>query len=111
MNGCSRASLATMAMRNPTVTFHTTVYSKKSEQSRKGFEFPKHLAELLGKKKGKPFTLALTITRPSGEVVFHDLASTTSGTEIREARIFDNLEYGDEIRVTACNPPLQQKKR
>jgi hypothetical protein len=99
-----------MAMRNLTVTFHTTVYSKKSEQSRKGFEFPKQLAKLLGWKKEERFTLALTITKPTGEVVFHDLAEFTSGTEIREVRIFGNLDYDDEIRVTACNAPTPQIK-
>jgi hypothetical protein len=97
-------------MRNLAVTFHANVYSKKSDQSRKGFEFPEKLAEQLGWKKGKRFTLALTITKPSGEVVFHDLASFTSGTEIREARIFRNLEHGEEIRVTAYSPPGPQQK-
>jgi hypothetical protein len=97
-------------MRNLTVTFHTNVYSKKSGQSRKGFEFPKQVAKQLGWKSGKPFTLALTITKPSGEVVFHDLASFTSGTEIREARIFRNLQHDDEIRVSAWNSPAPPQK-
>jgi hypothetical protein len=99
-----------MAIRNLTVTFHTKAYSKKSNQSRKGFEFPVSLARLLGWKKGKPFTLALTITKPSGEPVFHGLTSFTSGTEIRAANIFDDLEYDDPIKVTACNAPAPQKK-
>jgi len=45
-----------MAMRNLTVTFHTNVYSKNW----KGFQFPSPLARLLGRKKGKKLTLALT---------------------------------------------------
>ena len=56
-----------MAMRNLTVTFHTNVYSK----SWKGFQFPEPLARLLGRKKGQRFTLALTIEKLNGEVVFH----------------------------------------
>jgi len=86
------------------------VYAKKSNQSRKGFEFPTLLAELFGKKKGKPFALALTITRPTGEVVFHGLAPFTSGAEIREAGIFRDLDYDDEIRVTASKAPTPRKK-
>jgi len=93
-------------MRNLTATFHTNVYSKNW----KGFEFPAALARLLGYKKGKPFTLALMITKPSGETVFHGLASFTSGTEIGMASIFRNLEHGEEIRVTACNAPQQKSK-
>jgi hypothetical protein len=83
-----------MAMRNLTVTFHTNVYSKNW----KGFEFPAPLARLLGHKKGKPLTLALTIAKTSGESVFHGLASFTSGTEIGKASILRNLEHGEEIR-------------
>jgi hypothetical protein len=90
-----------MAMRNLTVTFHTNVYSEKSNQSRRGFEFPTRLATLLGWKRGKSFVLALTVAKPSGEVVFHGLAPFTSGTEIRDRR----LEYGEPIRVTACAAP------
>lgn len=99
-----------MAIRNLTVTFHTKVYSKKSKDSRKGFEFPASLARLLGWKRGKPFALALTIRNPSGEPVFHDLASFTSGTEIRAVHIFDDLDYDDLIQVTACNAPAPRKK-
>jgi hypothetical protein len=95
-----------MAMRNLTVTFHTNVYSKNW----KGFQFPAPLARLLGRKKGKRLTLALTITKPSGETVFHGPALLTSGTEIGMATIFRNLQHGEEIRVTACAAPQQQKK-
>jgi hypothetical protein len=95
-----------MAMRNLTVTFHTNVYSKNW----KGFQFPAALARLFGRKKGKKLSLALTITKPSGEPVFHGLASLTSGTEIGMASIFRNLEHGEEIRVTACNVPAPQQK-
>jgi len=94
-----------MAMRNLTVTFHTNIYSKNW----KGFQFPAPLARLLGRKKGKKLTLALTITKSSGEPVFHGLASLTSGTEIGMASIFRNLEHGEEIRITACNVPPQLK--
>ena len=95
-----------MAIRNLIVTFHTNVYSKNW----KGFQFPAPLARLLGRKKGKKLTLALTITKPTGETVFHGPASLTSGTEIGMASIFRSLEHGEEIRVTACNAPIPQKK-
>lgn len=90
-----------MAMRNLTVTFHTNVYSKNW----KGFQFPEPLARLLGRKKGKRLTLALTIAKLTGEVVFHGVASLTSGTEVGMASVFRNLEHGEEIRVTACKAP------
>lgn len=50
-------------MRNLIATFYTNVYSKKSNQSRKGFQFPKELAELFGWKRGRKFRLPLTITK------------------------------------------------
>jgi hypothetical protein len=94
-------------MRNLVVTFDTNLYSKKSKESKKGFQFPKILAKAFGYRPGKKLTLDLAITRLSklsGKPVFEDRARLTSGAEVTTPKIFHDLEFGEEIRVIASNP-------
>jgi hypothetical protein len=95
-----------MPMRNLTVTFHTNIYSKKSARSKKGFQFPKELFKLFRFRRHG--SVALVITRTSGEAVFHGLGNFTSGTEITKAAIFRDLDFDEEIRVTASCPPASK---
>jgi len=92
-----------MAIRNLTVTFHTDVREWKSKPPRRGFNFPKALAQAFGKKKGEGLTLDVRIENSSGEV-FDGRALLVSSTEMTTPKIFRNLKKGEEIRVKACNP-------
>jgi len=80
-----------------TITFDTKVYSKS-----KGFQFPVPYARGLGWVRGKPFSVALQITKfSSGEPVFRGTVPFSSGSEITSRAVFRRLEIGDAIRVTA----------
>ena len=90
-------------MRNLVVTFDTNVWPKSK---RKGFFFPKSLAVAFGGRKGKRLRLDLKVVKTSApsKPVFDGSALLVSETEVTTPRIFLDLEAGDEIRVTACNP-------
>lgn len=84
------------------VTFDARVYSKRSAQSRKGFEFPISLARAFGWRRGKPLSVDLWIARlSSGDLVSSGTFPFVSGTEIRDPDLFQNVEFGESIRVTA----------
>src|ERR1700722_4792775 len=104
-----------MAIRNLTVTFHTDVREWKGKPRKKGFNFPKALAQAFGKKsRKKQLTLHLVITKPSnppGEPAFEGRARLVSGTEITRPKIFRQLKKGEEIRVKACDPILRPRIR
>jgi hypothetical protein len=93
-----------MAIRDLTVTFHTDVREWRGKSPRRGFNFPKELAQAFGKKPGEGLTLHLTIESSSGEPVFDDRALLVSGNEITKPKIFRNLNRGEEILVKACDP-------
>jgi hypothetical protein len=85
-----------MTARNISVTFHTDVHN-----SRPWFQVPRAIARLLGVKSGD--VLAVDLSKPSGELIYHGLAKLESGTEI--VHISHILKRGAEIRVTVCLPP------
>jgi len=87
-----------MKARNISVTFHVDVYD-----SRPWFQVPKAIAKLLGLKSGDG--IAVNITTPEGEPLYHGLAKLGSGTEIYQAHISKRLKKGKEIRVTASCVP------
>ncbi len=93
-----------MAIRNLTVTFETNVREWKGNPPKKGFNFPKALAQAFGKKAGEGLTLDVRIENSSGKLVFDEPALLVSGTEITTPRIFRDLKKDEEIRVKACNP-------
>ena len=85
--------------RNLTLSFHLNAYEKS-----KGFEFPRHLATLLGLKKND--RIALTIKRPkSGELLYHGVTTLTSGTEVLRRDVFKNIQPGEELCIAASRPP------
>jgi hypothetical protein len=88
--------------RNISITFHTDVY-----KSRPWFQVPRQIARLLGVKSGD--VLAVDLSEPSGELVYHGLAKVDSRTEIYGAdygaHIGKRLRKGAEIRVTVSLPP------
>ena len=85
-----------MLARNMSVTFHTDVYKTKP-----WFHIPKSVARLLGVKSGD--VLAVGITKPDGELIYHGLAKMDSGSELLQ--IGKILKRGAEIRVTVSRPP------
>ena len=85
-----------MLVRNMSVTFHTDVYKTKP-----WFHIPKSVARLLGVKSGD--VLAVGISKPDGELIYHGLAKMDSGTEM--LHIGKILKRGAEIRVTVSRPP------
>jgi hypothetical protein len=82
--------------RNMSVTFHTDVYKTKP-----WFHIPKSVARLLSVKSGD--VLAVGISKPDGELIYHGLAKMDSRTEM--LHIGKILRRGDEIRVTVSHPP------
>jgi hypothetical protein len=93
-----------MKARNISVTFHVDVYD-----SRPWFQVPRAIAKVLGVKSGDE--IAVTISTPKGGLLYHDLATLGSGTEIYQAQIGRRLRKGQEIRVTASRPPDKSVKR
>lgn len=93
-----------MNARNISVTFHVDVYD-----SRPWFQVPRAIAKVLGVKSGN--AIAVTISTPKGELLYHDLATLGSGTEIYQAQIGRRLRKGQEIRVTVSRPPDGSVKR
>jgi len=87
-----------MKARNISVTFHVDVYN-----SRPWFQVPKQIVRLLGLKSGR--VIAVSVSTPEGELLYHGLANLHSGTEIYDAHISKRLTKGEEIRVTASRPP------
>ena len=64
-----------MLARNMSVTFHTDVNKTKP-----WFHIPKSVAQLLSVKSGD--VLAVGISKPDGELIYHGLAKMDSGTEM-----------------------------
>jgi|SRR5579864_5749781 len=87
-----------MAARNFSVSFHTDVYD-----SRPWFQIPRAVTRLLGVKSGDP--IAVGISKPTGEMIYHGLAKIDSGTEIYMAHIGKLLTKGAEIRVSVSRTP------
>ena len=87
-----------MTARSISITFHTHVYKSKP-----WFQVPRAIARLLGVKSGD--ALAVDISTPDGELVYHGLAKMDSGTEVYDAHIGKHLIKGAEIRVTVRLPP------
>jgi hypothetical protein len=87
-----------LTARNISITFHTDVY-----RSRPWFQIPRAVARLLGVKSGD--VLAVDISKPDGELLYHGFAKMDSGTEVYDAHIGKGLKRGAEIRVTVSLPP------
>lgn len=87
-----------MTARSISITFHTDVYKSKP-----WFQVPRAIARLLGVKSGD--ALAVDISKPDGELIYHGLAKMDSGTEVYDAHIGKRLTRGAEIRVTVSLPP------
>lgn len=85
-----------MLARNMSVTFHTDVHKSKP-----WCHIPKSVARLLGVKSGD--ALAVGISKPDGELIYHGLAKMDSGTEM--LHIGKILKKGAEIRVSVSRPP------
>jgi DNA helicase HerA-like ATPase len=49
--------------------------------------------------------LAVSIRRPNGQLIFHDLAKMGSGKKIYRSYVNKRLKEGEEIRVTVSHPP------
>jgi hypothetical protein len=81
------------------VTFHATTYSK----TRKGFRFPKDLKDIFGVESDGE--IALLITSLTGETLFCGTSKFISGAEITEAEPCRNLDFSQEILVTASRAP------
>jgi hypothetical protein len=108
INGVDCATLRAMSVPNLlTVTFQVTTYSKKHSRSRRGFSFPQELSRAFG--FGRPHAedrVALMITTVSGETLFCGISNFISGSdEITEAKACRNLDFAQEIRVTASRAP------
>jgi hypothetical protein len=82
--------------RSISITFHTDV-----SKSKPSFQVPRAIARLLGVKSGD--ALAVDISKPDGELIYHGLAKMDSGTD--DAHIGKRLTRGAEIRVTVSLPP------
>lgn len=78
-----------------TATFRATTYSK----ARKGFAFPKGLFEAFG--FGENAEVALIVQTPTGDILFRGVSRFISGSEITEAAACRNLDFSQEIVVTA----------
>jgi hypothetical protein len=87
-----------MKARNISVTFYTDVYD-----SRPWFQIPQAIAKVLGLKSGD--VIALSISKPKGELLYHGLAHMGSGKEIYRTYVSKRLKKGQEIRVTVSRPP------
>ncbi len=87
-----------MKARNISVTFHVDVQDDKP-----WFPLPKSIAELFELKAGN--VLAVSISTPDGEPLYHDLAKLDTHTKNYKVHIGKILTKGAEIRVTACHPP------
>jgi hypothetical protein len=88
-----------MKARNISVTFHLDVYD-----SRPWFQIPTAIAKLLNLKSGD--VIAVSITTPRGELLYHGLANMGSGKEIYRSYVSTRLKKGKEIRVTVSRPPI-----
>jgi hypothetical protein len=95
-----------VAVSNLIATFDAQLWKTKL-----GFSIPVPLAEAFGWKRGKnKLTLDLVIAKPSGERTSKRSVHMVSGTEVTNPkRMFDGLEVGDNIRVTARNPQLRSR--
>ncbi|SPF47563.1 hypothetical protein SBA1_750022 [Candidatus Sulfotelmatobacter kueseliae] len=80
------------------VTFLTTVYHSKP-----AFEVPKLIARALGVKSRNPNSVS--ITRPTGELLYHGLARLTSDFEVCSGDAIKPLTQGEAIRVWITRPP------
>jgi hypothetical protein len=69
----------------------------------RGFQFPAQLAALLGLKS--PDEIAMTVMRPSGDLLFHGITQLSSGTEITSVEVCGDVQPGEELRITASRPP------
>lgn len=87
-----------MKARNISATFHVDVYDSKP-----WFQVPRAITKLLELKSNS--VIAISISRPDGELLFHGLASMGSGTEIYRVYVSKKLKKGEEIRVTVSRPP------
>ena len=87
-----------MNARNISVTFNVDVYD-----SRPWFQIPTAVAKLLGLKSGD--VIAVSISTPKGELLYHGLANMGSGKEIYRSYVSTRLKKGEEIRVTVSRPP------
>jgi hypothetical protein len=87
-----------MKARNTSVTFHVDVYDSKP-----WFQVPRAITKLLELKSNT--VIAISISRPNGELLYHGLARMGSGTEIYRAYVSKKLKKGEEIRVTVSRPP------
>jgi hypothetical protein len=93
-----------MKGRNISITFHVDVYN-----TRPWFQIPRSIARVLGVKSGDK--IAVNISMPNGELLYHDLATLGSGTEIYHPHNGKTLAKGKEIRVTISHPPLERRCR
>ncbi len=80
------------------VTFLTTVYSSK-----RAFEVPKPIAKALDVKSGSP--ISVSITRLTGEFLYHGPARLTSDTEVCSGDAVKPLTQGEQIRVWITRRP------
>lgn len=87
-----------MNARNVSVTFNVDVYDSKP-----WFQIPTAVARLLNLKSGD--VIAVSISTPSGDLLYHGLANMGSGKEIYRSYVSTRLRKGREIRVTASRPP------
>jgi hypothetical protein len=71
--------------------------------SRPWFQIPQAIAKVLGLKSGD--VMALSISTPEGELLYHDLAKMGSGKETYRSYVSKRLKKGQEIRVTVSRPP------
>jgi hypothetical protein len=84
--------------RNISVTFHTDVHKSKP-----WFQIPRAVARVLGAKSGD--VLAVGISKPEGELIYHGLTKLDSVPEVYTAHVGKILTKGTEIRVTVSRPP------
>jgi hypothetical protein len=87
-----------MKARHISVTFHVDVQNDKP-----WFPLPTSIAELFEMKAGD--VLAVSISTPEGEPLYHGLAKLDTHSKNYKAHIGKILTKGTEIRVTACHPP------
>jgi hypothetical protein len=71
--------------------------------SRPWFQIPTTVAKLLGLKSGD--VIAVSISTPKGELLYHGLANMGSGKEIYRSYLSTRLKKGEEIRVTGVSSP------
>src|SRR5258706_14315093 len=88
-----------MKARNISVTFHIDVYDSKP-----WFQIPQAIAKLLSLKSGD--VIAVSISTPKGEPLYHGLANMGSGREIYRSYVSKRLKKGEDIRVTVSRPPV-----